>query len=190
MVILTEKKQPLQEKFETATKQQFALLQKQIDADPELRRMLTTPMKEIPQYKWLYTYEDAYGFIRDLPLLSILKIFFQEYKKYPLLFSKAGSKFTGFVLYKTEGRSIVAMKSASFYDDTKKANPALAFDLINFVEKSPPYCDKIEWIADVNNKRAIQQYDASLKKKKFVYTKLPDEENRNMVVYTVAGKAP
>jgi predicted protein tyrosine phosphatase len=190
MIILIEKKRPLREKLESATKQQFNLLQEQIDADPELRRMLTTPMKEIAQYKWLYTYEDAYGFIMELPLLSVLKVFFQEYKKYPLLFSKAGDKFTGFVFYKTEGRSIVAIKTASFYDDTKKANPALAFDLINFVEKSLSYYDKIVWVAESDNKRAIQQYDASLKKKRFIYTKVPDEKNKNRIVYTVTGKAP
>jgi hypothetical protein len=184
VIILTEKK--LQEKLEPATKQQFALLQKQIDADPELRRMLTTPMEEIEQYKWLYF--NMYEFPDNISLFDALIGFFAFFKKYPLLFSKSGNKFTGFVFYKEEGRSIAAIKAASFYDDTKKANPVLAFDLINFVEKSIPYYDKIVWKAHINNKRAIQQYDASLEKKGLVYTKLPDRKNKNMVAYTVTGK--
>jgi len=185
MVIIKEKKQPFEEKLEPATKQHFDLIQKQIDSDPEFKRMLTSPMKEIPQYYWLYS-EIKYSLIYDISVFSAVKILYEL--KMSVLFSKIGNKITGFIAYKESDRNIVDIKIASFFDDGKKSNPMLAADLINFVEKEILCRDKIIWVADEKNKRANDQYVQLLNQRKFVWSREKDKQRNYMWVYTVTGK--
>ena len=184
MVIIKEK-EPLQEKLEYADKQQFALLQKQIDTDLETKKMLTSPMNKIPQYYWLYWRDDKYRFIEDASLFTILKIL-TTFPNVKLLFSKIGRVFIGFLSYKESGTEIISMKIASFKDDTKKTNPGLAIDLINFLNKEISKRTKIEWIADKANIAAINQYDKLLKTSSFSWSKEEDKK-REMWVYTITG---
>ena len=186
MYILRDKKQPLEEKLEPATKQQFDLLQKQIDKDPETARMLTSPMGEIPQYYWLYS-DIATRNLKGFSLLATLKFLALDGNT-TLIFSKtSGGFFTGFILFDDDGREISNIKVASFFDDVKKSNPTLAFDLIkNFFEKEIQYKNKISWLADKKNTHAIAQYDRLLKNK-FVYIRDEDKTGK-LWVYTVTGK--
>jgi hypothetical protein len=186
MIIIREKKQPFNEKLEPATKKQFDLLQNQIVTDPETRRMLTSPMKEIPQYYWLYSDETMYA--EEYSLFSILKFFVQE-NKGTLLFSKTNTGiFVGFIVYIDKGREITGIKTASFFDDRKKSNPQLAFDLImNFLEQEIIRRGRIEWQADKGNRYANEQYVKLLNKKKFIWNRT-DGKTGKMWVYTVTGK--
>jgi hypothetical protein len=185
MVIVTENKQPLNEKLEPATKQQFDLLQKQIDSDQETKKMLTTPMVKIPQYYWLYSTEHFN--VRYVTLLLALKGLYES-GMITMLFSKAGNKFTGFLSYREEGNSIIAIKIASFKDDEKKSNVVLTDDLIKFVEKEACRRSKIEWVADKENNYANNQYERLLNKKKFIWNRVSGDGDK-IWVYTVTGKS-
>jgi hypothetical protein len=173
-------KQKLDEKLERATEQQFDLLQKQIDSDPELRRMLTSLMKDTPQYKWI-----ASGYEKFHSLLDGLKFIGLFEQKAELFFFKAGNKFTGFLAYMDNGREITHIKIGSFYEKT--SNVTMAVDLINFIEREISWKSKIEWEADILNKRANDQYEALLNKKKFIWRREKDKDGRNWI-YTITGK--
>jgi hypothetical protein len=114
-----------------------------MDIEPELQRMLTIPIGEIDQYKWFADDSTA----REFGLFDILETLFHKVRSNPLLLSKAGNKFTGFIFYKEIGKSITGVKMASFYDDTRKPNHILAADLINFIKPELPRHDKIVWRA-------------------------------------------
>jgi hypothetical protein len=178
MIIITERR--FEEKLEPATQQQFDLLQKQIDSDPEMKRLLTSPMRDIPQYEWI-----ASGYEADHSLLDGLKFMVLFEKKYEIFFFKAGTTFTGFLAYKDDGREITGIKIASFYE--KKSNVTMVIDLINFIEKEIREKSKIEWRAAVLNKRANDQYAALLNKRKFIWNREKDKNGYDWI-YTVTGK--
>jgi hypothetical protein len=183
MIIITEKK--LDEKLERATRQQFDLLQKQIDSDPETARMLTPVMRDVPQYQWLWSgYEGDHSLFDGLRFIGLFE------NKYELFFSKAGSKFTGFLAYEDTGREISKIKIASFLDDKKRSNPSLAVDLIKFIEQQIPHREKISWRASVYNDYANRQYVDLLNKRKFIWNREVDERYQSAKdwVYTVTGK--
>lgn len=185
MIIIRGKKRRFHEKLEPATKEQFDLLQKQIDSDPETARMLASPMNEIPQYFWLYYDETDYA--GEHCLFDILKFLaFSKRVKVTVLFSKAGKVFTGFLMYKENGREISAMKMASFIDDKRKANSVLAADLVGFVEKEISKRTKIEWKTAKQNS-ANGQYEKLLNGKKFIWSRA-DSKTGRMWVYTVTGR--
>jgi hypothetical protein len=174
--------QPLEEKLERATKAEIARLSQQMAKDPELRRMLATPMEEIPQYRYLYS-----SILRHLGQHSLFDAiqFMFDYEHRPnLYFSKIGNEFTGFVVYTDNGRLINDIKIASFKDDRIQTNPILAKDLIEFVLDMVPQREVIEWYVDPENKKAIQQYDALLDRKKIDWKKSRDGK---MIVYAVQG---
>jgi hypothetical protein len=179
MIIVQEQK--LEEKLESATKHQFDILQKQIDSDPELRRLLTSPMKDIPQYEWL----TSNPYEKDHSLFDGLKFIFFFTKNAKLFFSKSGNKFTGFLAYIDKGSEISGIKIASFYE--KRSNVTMAMDLINFIEKEVIHRKKITWVADVLNTWANNQYEALLNKRKFIWSREKDNRDRNWI-YTVTGK--
>jgi hypothetical protein len=179
MIIIKE--QRLEEKLELATEQEFDLLQKQIDSDPELLRLLTSPMGDIPQYEWL----TSNPYEKDHSLFDGLKFMFFFEKKAKLFFSKAGNKFTGFLAYMDKGSEITGIKIASFYE--KKSNVTMAIDLINFIEKEIPCRKRIIWIADIQNTWANNQYETLLNKRRFIWNREKDHRGRNWI-YTVTGK--
>jgi hypothetical protein len=178
MIIIKEQK--LEERLEPATEKQFDLLQKQIDSDPEMKRLLTSPMRDIPQYEWIAT-----GYERDHSLLDGLKFIALFEKKYEIFFFKAGNSFTGFLAYRDDGREITGIKIASFYERT--SNVTMAIDLINFIEKEIREKAKIEWRAAVLNKKANDQYVVLLNKRKFIWAREKDKNGYDWI-YTVTGK--
>jgi hypothetical protein len=181
MIIVKERK--LEEKLEPATQQQFELLQKQVDSDPETKRMLTPLIKDVPQYRWLVpdSYVDYHS------LLDVLKFLIFVEKRGKMFFSKSGNKFTGFLIYVDDGREITGIKMASFFDDEKKSNSVLAFDLISFIDKYISQREKIEWEVDVQNTWAIRQYEKLLNKQRFIWNRSMNKTARRWV-YTVTGK--
>lgn len=158
MIIIKEKK--LEEQLVSANRREFNLLKSQISQDPMLKKQLTTPMKELPQYKHIYSGLSSAGIY---PLLSILEFLVIE-KKAKLLFSKAGNVFTGFVAYVEEGKNITGMKIASFYDDKLRANGTIVTDLRNFIATEMPIHNKIEWEVEYENKKAISMYQTAIPK--------------------------
>jgi len=187
MIILKEgSSSHFNEKLEVANQRQFDLLKKQIESDPETKRMLTSPLSSIPQYRWLYRGESQYALVEEHSLFDAILLFVLA-KKLKVLFSKVGNKFIGFLAYKEDGTEITKIKMASFLDDTKKTNPALAVDLSGFLKKEISKRTKIQWVADNDNKKAISQYDALLNKDRYVWNKA--KANDGMVIYTVTGKS-
>jgi hypothetical protein len=183
MIIWQEHKQ-LEEKLEQATPRQFKLLQRQVATDPELSRMLTPIIREVPQYEWLVPgmYVDHHS------LLDVLNYLINFDKIQTIYFSKTGNKFTGFLVYRDNGREITDIKMASFYDDQVKSNVMLAIDLIkNFIDKFVDIRSKIEWDVYVQNNTAFNQYNRLLNSKKYIWNRVLDKTGK-MWVYSITGR--
>jgi hypothetical protein len=172
----------LEEKLERATKVEIGRLSQQIIKDPELRRMLATPMEEIPQYNYLYS--SGLRHLGQHSLFDAIKFMLEYEHRNNLYFSKIGNNFTGFIVYEDNGQVINNVKMASFKDDRKQANPILAKDLIEFVLDMASQREYIEWHVDPKNKKAIQEYDALLNRKKLNWKSLKDGQ---MIKYSVQG---
>jgi hypothetical protein len=172
----------LEEKLVRATKLEIARLSQRMTQDPELNRMLTTPMRNIPQYQYLYN-DPAYD---QHPLFDAIRLFDIE-RRPNFYFSKIGNEFTGFIVYEDNGRVIDRIKMASFKDDRKQTNPVLAKDLIEFVLEMAPQRQFIEWYVDPANKKAIQQYNAVLTRKGLSWKSVKDGK---MIKYIVQGFGP
>lgn len=178
-----KKPESLDEKLEKASKLEMRRLSRQINEDPELKRMLTTPMEEIPQYHYLYSTELPH--LGKQSLLDAIKFMLEYEHRSNLFFSKAGFKFTGFVVYEDNGKVINSVKMASFLDDKKSTNTILAKDLIEFVLDMAPQRNVIEWYVDPNNAKAIRQYNAVLTRKGMNWQYVKDGK---MIKYAVKGK--
>jgi len=153
----------LEEKLEKVTQLEFNRLSQQISSDDELRRMLITPMEEIPQYRYLYS--SGLRHLGQHSLFDALQFMFEYEHRANFYFSKIGNKFTGFIVYQDNGKIINSIKMASFKDDKTQTNPILAKDIIEFILDMASQRDTIEWYVDSENKKAIQQYNALLTRK-------------------------
>jgi hypothetical protein len=169
----------LEEKLVRATKSEIARLSHKMIEEPELNRMLSTPMEDIPQYRFLYTYP---SFAQHC-LFDALRLFDAEHRT-NFYFSKIGNEFTGFIVYEDSGKVISGIKIASFKDDSKQTNPILAKDLIEFILDLAPLRQSIEWYVDPANKKAIQQYNALLNRKNLNWKNCTDGK---MIKYVVQG---
>jgi hypothetical protein len=172
----------LEEKLVRATKTEIIRLSQQINKDPELHRMLVSPMRDIPQYHYLWSSESA--FMGDYSLFDAIRIMLNYERHRNLYLSKIGNEFTGLVVYTDNGRVIDKIKIASFKDDRKQTNPMLAKDLIEFVLEMAPNRDAIEWYVDPENIKAIRQYNILLDQKGFNWKSGKDGK---MIKYTVQG---
>jgi hypothetical protein len=173
---------PLTEKLVRVDKTEINRLVQQMSKNIELNQMLASPMESIPQYYYLYSSESAY--LGSHSLLDIIR-YMAEYEHQPnLYFSKIGSGFTGFLVYKDDGKVIKHIKMASFKDDRKQANPVLAKDIIEFVLDMAGQRKTIEWLVDPNNTKAMRQYDLLLSRKKLNWEKSKDGK---MIKYSVHG---
>jgi hypothetical protein len=172
----------LEEKLVRADKIELDRLSREISKNSELRRMLVSPMKEIPQYHYLWSSESA--FMGDYSLFDAIEIMLKYERHRNLYLSKIGNEFTGLVVYTDNGRVIDKIKIASFKDDRMRANPMFAKDLIEFVLEMAPKRDSIEWYVDPENTRAIRQYNALLDRKGFNWK---SERDGKTIKYTVQG---
>ena len=179
----------LEEKLEPATKKQFDLLEDQILKDKETQEMLMPPMKDIPQYRWIFRSELQLDIIKNINLFEGIKAL-NSISKIKVLFSKAGSKFTGFLAYQEKGSEITSIKMASFKKaDAKSLNPVLIKDLVNFLNQEISRKTKITWIVYEDNNSAINQYDRHLDTGKFIWFKDKyNEDGINKYLYTITGK--
>jgi hypothetical protein len=146
MIILIDKK--LDEKLVRATDGEFELLQAQMAENSKLDKQLSTPLENLPQYKYLYN-QDYVGAYALFDLLDFIAR--KERSKAILYFSKAGSIFTGFLVYTDNGKIINNLKMASFYDDQAKANRQMANDLKMFIGDKMKAHELITWEAEKEN---------------------------------------
>ena len=172
----------LEEKLVRATKTEIARLSHQIIENPELRKMLASPMEEIPQYHYLYTSESQY--LGSHSLFDAIRFLFEHEHRENLYFSKIGNEFTGFIVYEDNGHIINKIKMASFKDNHAHSNPMLAKDLIEFILDMAPQRNIIEWLVDPRNKNAIRQYNAVLNRKGLNWKSTKDGK---MIKYVVQG---
>jgi hypothetical protein len=145
MIIVTEKK--FEEKLVRATDSEFELLQVQMTENPKLNKQLSTPLEDLPQYKYLYTQD----YVGALSLFDVFDIIGRREKKATLYFSKSGSVFIGFVAYTDNGKIINNLKIASFYDDQVKANRQMTDDLKIFIGDKMKTHELITWEAEKEN---------------------------------------
>jgi hypothetical protein len=146
MIILVDKK--LDEKLVRATDAEFELLQAQMAENPRLNKQLSTPIEDLPQYRYLYN-QDYIGAYALFDLLDFIAR--KDRSKAILYFSKAGPAFTGFVAYTDNGKIINNLKIASFYDDQVKANRQMADDLRMFIGDKMKNHELITWEAEKEN---------------------------------------
>jgi hypothetical protein len=179
---MRKKVEILKEKLVRADKIEIGRLSRQISKDPELRRMLASPMKDIPQYHYLWSSESA--FMGDYSLFDAIRIMFDYERHRNLYLSKIGNEFTGLVVYTDNGRVIDKIKIASFKDDRTQTNPMFAKDLIEFVLEMAPQRSSIEWFVDPENTKAIHQYNALLDRKGLNWKSHKDGK---MIKYIVQG---
>jgi hypothetical protein len=158
MVIIKEMK--LEEQLVSATDHEFKLLTDQIEQNPKLKKQLVTPMGKIKQYRFIYGGVPNAEFYSLLQAIKFLRL--EGLGK--LYFSKAGNSFTGFVTWVENGKSIVGVKIASFYDDTRYSNKTIVNDLRLFIQKEMPAHDKIEWEVEDGNDNAMRQYQKAISK--------------------------
>jgi hypothetical protein len=177
-----EKVETLEEKLVRATKIEIGRLSQQINKNTELRRMLTSPMKEIPQYHYLWSSES--DFVGDFSLFDAIKIMLDYEHHRNIFLSKIGNEFTGLVVYTDNGRVIDKIKIASFKDDHNQANPMFAKDLIEFVLEMASQREIIEWKVDPENDKAIRQYDTLLYQRGLNWKKV---KAGKMIKYIVQG---
>jgi hypothetical protein len=172
----------LEEKLVRANKIEIDRLSQQIIRNPELRRMLASPMDEIPQYHYLYS--SGLRYLGRHSLFDTIRFMLEHEHRSNFFFSKIGNEFTGFVVYTDNGNIINDVKMASFKDDRKQTNPMLAKDLIEFVLEMAPIRNHIEWYVDPKNEKAIRQYNAILDKKNLNWKSGKDGK---MIKYVVQG---
>jgi hypothetical protein len=147
MIIFKENKQ-FQERLVRASDSEFKLLYTQMEENPNLKKQLDTPLKDIPQYRYLYNQ----GYVGIYTLFDLLDFIANKEKSEAVLyFSKAGNIFTGFIVYMDNGRIIDNIKMASFYDDKAKANRQMADDLKAFIGEKMKTHDLITWEAEKEN---------------------------------------
>jgi hypothetical protein len=174
--------EPLEEKLGKADKAEISRLSQQINENPELHKMLASPMEDIPQYHYLYS--SGLPHLGQNSIFDVIQYLF-NYERHPnFYFSKVGYDFTGFVVYTDNGTVINDIKMASFKDDRKQANPVFAKDLIEFVLVMAPYRIVIEWLVDPKNDKAIRQYNAILDRKGLNWKSV---KNGKMIKYVVQG---
>jgi hypothetical protein len=179
---MRKKTEILEEKLVRADKIEIGRLSRRMAKDPALYRMLASPMKDIPQYRYLWSSESA--FMGDYSLFDAIKIMLNYERHRNLYLAKIGNEFTGLVVYTDNGRVIDKIKVASFKDDSKQMNPILAKDLIEFVLEMATNRDAIEWYVDPENVKAIRQYNVLLDQKGFNWKSGRDGK---MIKYTVRG---
>lgn len=174
----------LKEKLEPASEIEIKRLINSFDENPELKRMLTTPMGKIPQYRFLFSDEMA-DIMEQHPLLDLLRLFNYERRR-NFFFSKSGDNFTGFIVYEDNGKIISDLKTASFYDDKLRSNISLARDLINFILDKTAQRQLIEWLVYPKNSQAICQYNRILDERGFQWKCV---KSGSMLKYIVKGGA-
>ena len=153
------------------------------------KEMLMHPMKDIPQYRWIFRAELQLDQVKDFSLFNAL-LALNASRKVKIMFSKAGNKFTGFLSYQEKGSEITSIKVASFKkSDAASLNPVLAKDLVTFLNQEILRRTKITWIVYEGNKSAIDQYDKHLNTGNFIWFKDKyKEEGINKYLYSVTGK--
>jgi hypothetical protein len=155
MIILVEEGRLL-ERLVPATPREFDALKAQMKIDSRLMKQLDSPLDEIPQYKYLYQQD----FVGGYGLFDLLNYITNTEKKATVLFSKAGNKFTGFIAYVDDGKTISKIKMASFFDDEKKSALVMARDLREFLTKEIQDHKLITWEAYFINPANIQYQKA------------------------------
>jgi hypothetical protein len=157
MIIVKERR--LEERLIPATRQEFDNLKAQIDAIPEIKKQLNTPLDELPQYRFLYT--QASDFVGRFGLYDLLDYIANKEQKATVLFSKAGNEFLGFIAYIDDGKTISGIKMASFLNDEEKAALVMTRDLKKFLIDEIRTHDSITWSAYYKN-TANTQYQKAI----------------------------
>ena len=145
----------LEEKLDPAVKKQLKLLKKQMAADPELKRMLSSPMEDIPQYYFLYKPYDTYRFARCFSLYQGLE--FLALGKVKIEFIKEGKNFIGFIAYREDKDLINQVIKGSFKEASEEVEADLMSRFDAFVKRSLLKKKKVCWYVDKQNSKDILQ---------------------------------
>ena len=165
MIILEEAKQYLVEVLLPAKNEHLKILRKQMDSNKELKYTLTTPIRNLPKYKYLL----------DGTFLQARSLF--EIIEYSLKFSDIESYFmktskgilVGFIavsIEKENNKKIVNdIKLFSFGLSSKEDEDIIRKDVPDLMDVCLKKYSKVMWTAHRENK-AIIAYDIFCKRKK------------------------
>jgi hypothetical protein len=176
-VKVSENKELLTEQLVTAKWDDLKIAMQQ---DRELNVFLNTPAKNLPDnYKYLVREIDSS--IENETLLTIIKMSFSNFGRGTIfpLFSKSGSKITGFAAYILNGREVTAIKMFSL--NPQGVAPVLIRDLTGLLDTLIAQYDKVSWDAMRDNP-ANKIYQSAIKKYGGTAT-----ENGDEVHYSIPG---
>lgn len=165
---------------ETTVKADLSLLDAQLENDTELKTLLNTPAKDLPE-KYKYLVDEIYEDEADKTLYYVIKESCNRLKS-TSFFSMAGNKIVGFFAYIIGAdNKIDEIKMFSF--DSSKNNPVLAADLVRLLNKLQETYVEINWDA-VKENPANDQYKKIIKLVNGTVTEVSNKSYH----YSVPGK--
>jgi hypothetical protein len=171
MIILVEKKQPLFEVVEAAGKREYNILLGQMKQNPELYKILTTPIVKLDKYKHLIDVElwKSDPIFKNAALLDIIVGTMNRpgFESYFIKSSKG--LYIGFlaIFIAAEGgeRVVEDVKTFSFSLDDSDDENQMFKDLPAFLDKCLAKYGKVSWTALEGNK-ANRAYTIYTKRRK------------------------
>jgi hypothetical protein len=153
MVIITEKLVHLDNKY-------YDILMKQAE-DPELDRILHTPVKHLPDYSFLIL--DNKSDLNNKSILDILLTTRFQYTNKYLSVSPDDEKVIGYFAYRIEDDIVTTFVMFSFLGVHQKDNKILLNDVITRIKELIPKVKEIQWTVAKGNTPAIRIYDDIIK---------------------------
>ncbi|MBP5601620.1 MAG: hypothetical protein J6X78_02735 [Treponema sp.] len=145
---------------ETTEIANLSKLDAQLKTDIELKNLLYTPAKDLPE-KYKFLVDEIYEEYENKTLYYVIKESCRRLKT-TSFFSMAGDKIVGFFAYIIgEGNVIDEIKMFSF--DIERNNPVLAADLIRLLNKLRESYIEIRWDA-IKENPANEQYKKIIEK--------------------------
>jgi hypothetical protein len=153
MIIITEKLVHLDNKY-------YDILMKQAE-DPELNKILHTPVKDLPGYSFLIL--DNKSDLNNRSILDILLTTRFQYTNKYLSVSADDKKVIGYFAYRIENDVVTTLVMFSFLGTHQKDNKVLLNDVVVRIEELIPKVREIQWTVAKGNTPVIKIYDDIIK---------------------------
>lgn len=167
---------PLKEELCSAS---LSDLDKQIEADADLKRLLTTKAINLPK-KYKFLVDEVFAESDEVSLYDLIKQSQAKLGSDKVFFSKSGEKINGWAGYDTDifNKKVMEIKMFSF--DITRPNPVLIKDLRKLLEKLLSKYEEVSWAALKANP-ANKIYKAAVSK----YHGQFDDSDEKIIVYTI-----
>ena len=144
-------------------------LDRAIETDPELKKLLTSPQNELPS-EYLYLIAEEFPNSKNYTLYDLIKLS-MDYKNITSFFSKSGDKLTGWCAYRVatdirSGISFVDEIKMFSFNGSDRINPVLIRDLKSLLDDLLTKYPIVSWAAVKENPankiyiRALEEYES------------------------------